>query len=286
LVAVVHEPSRRLAARDGRLDGLGDQLGAHVVGHRQADVGAAEQVGDRRQVQLAFQRGDLLDIGDPALVGRGRGELALDQVRGGPGGRVAAGDPAASAAVRADQPGRAQQPRDPLATHPLAVLAQVGVDARRPVDAPGGAVERADLGGQPRVLPRARAGLAPSPGVVAGARHAQRAAQQADSVACLLRVDQPVDPHRRSVSPDEETHGLLQHIALFFQHPHPPAQLAQLLAFAAGQPTSARTTTVRGGLLDPRAQRLAADAQATGDLPQRPITAPDEFTASRRYCSG
>jgi len=104
---VVHEPVARPAARDGHLKRPGDQLGFGDRPHLPADDPAAEAVEHRGQVQHALIGGDLLEIGAPQLVGRGRLEVAADEVRPGADAldaeRTAAGAPAA-AHVRAGEP--------------------------------------------------------------------------------------------------------------------------------------------------------------------------------------
>jgi hypothetical protein len=56
----------RAAAPAGHLQGVDDQLGAHVVGDRPAHDGAAEDVEDGGAVDLALSGGVLGDVGDPA----------------------------------------------------------------------------------------------------------------------------------------------------------------------------------------------------------------------------
>jgi hypothetical protein len=110
---------------------------------------------------------------------------------------VSSGQPTVTAAVAALQPGGAHQPGDALAAHTDAVVqAQLGVDAWDAVGGPAALMDGPDLGGQGLVGDGPRCRRPGLPGVEARARHTQHAAQQGDSVVCLLLVDQPED-HRR-----------------------------------------------------------------------------------------
>ena len=56
------------ALGEGHLEGVFDQLGAHVVGQGPADDPAGGQVDDRRQVGPALPGGDVGDVADVAPV--------------------------------------------------------------------------------------------------------------------------------------------------------------------------------------------------------------------------
>jgi hypothetical protein len=123
------------AALDGHLERVDDELGPEVVGDRPADDPAAVAVHHRRQVQPPLPRADVGDVRAPEPVDRGRREVALDQVRGGPRALHADRGLAAPAADLPGQAGAAHQPLDALATDTDAILqAQLGVHARRPVE--------------------------------------------------------------------------------------------------------------------------------------------------------
>jgi hypothetical protein len=53
--SVMHRSGRRPAGGDGRADGVEDQFGAQVVGHRPADHLATEGIDDDRQVDEPSQ---------------------------------------------------------------------------------------------------------------------------------------------------------------------------------------------------------------------------------------
>ena len=80
------------------------------------------------QYSLALRGRVLGDVGDPQPVRGVDGELPVDQVELGCGGRVADGAAAASAPVEALDAGLAHQPGDPLAVDRQA---QARASARR-----------------------------------------------------------------------------------------------------------------------------------------------------------
>lgn len=117
----------------------------------------------------------------PGAVGR---EVAADQVRGGHRLLRRAGQ---RPALAPGDPGDVALTHDAL--HSLAVdppvqPAQLGMDSRHPVGAPGGDVQDGDLVGQGVVGgPAGGAGLlAGRPGVKAGPGHFQQPAQQSNVV--------------------------------------------------------------------------------------------------------
>jgi len=71
----------RLSLADGHVEGVQDQLGAQVVGHRPAHHSPGEGVQDHRQIQPPFAGALLGDVGDPEPVGAGRLEVTLDEIR-------------------------------------------------------------------------------------------------------------------------------------------------------------------------------------------------------------
>ena len=140
----------------------------HVRPHRPAHHLAAEQVDHHGQKQPAFLGGDIRDVARPRLVGRGRGEVAVQQVRrdrqivpavGGhhPEAPLAAGTNAVLL----------HQPLHPLLAHANAALDQLPPDARPPVGAAMFRVHRADMRQQRRIaqMPAMRDLAAAAPGV-------------------------------------------------------------------------------------------------------------------------
>ena len=94
-------PAPWLALGDRHVQGVKDQLGAQVLGHRPADDPAGEAVEHDRQVQPALASALLGDVGHPEPVRSWWGEVPLDQVRCGGGVWVAAGQAAQPAPVAA-----------------------------------------------------------------------------------------------------------------------------------------------------------------------------------------
>src|SRR5690606_17317575 len=74
--------------------------------------------------------------------------------------------------------------------------AQPGVHPRHPTGTPRPGMNPADPAGQFRVPARTLAGATLAPGVETAAAHTQHAAQQADVMVCLLRLDQPEPGHQ------------------------------------------------------------------------------------------
>ena len=138
-----------VALGDGHVQGVQDQLGAEMVGHRPADDPAGERVEDDGQVEPALVGALLGDVSDPQAVGSWWTELARDQIRGRCRGRVAASEPVPSAAVDADDTAGAHEPSDPLAADSdVQPQAQLGVDRWGAVGATAAGVELADLADQ------------------------------------------------------------------------------------------------------------------------------------------
>ena len=100
-----------------------------------ADRRPRAAVDQHRQLQRALQGGQLGEIAVPEPIRTLRDKLAVDQVGCGAGLGITAGGgwPPPLAAMAAHQPGRSQQPGDPLAADPdPAGDLQLGMD-------PGGA---------------------------------------------------------------------------------------------------------------------------------------------------
>src|SRR6185369_14517871 len=130
-VGVKHRVGVDEAAGGGEVDGLADQVGAHVLGHGVADDFAGVQVDDGGQVEPAFEGGQTRDVPDQAGAGRGGGEVPADQISHrsdrasrGPGG---------GAAFAAGDPGQAvfaHEPFDPLVVHDKSAAVQLRGDPR------------------------------------------------------------------------------------------------------------------------------------------------------------
>jgi hypothetical protein len=135
-----------VALGDGHVQGVQDQLGAEMVGHRPANDPAGERVEDNGEVRPAVTGALLGDVSDPQAVGSWWTELARDQIRGWRRGRVAASEPVGSAAMDADDTAGAHEPSDTLAADSdVQPQAQLSVDAWGAVGATAAGVDLADL---------------------------------------------------------------------------------------------------------------------------------------------
>ena len=125
--------SARPALRERHVERVEHELGAQMRRHRPADDAPAPRIEHDGEIEKAGPGRDVGDVGDPELVGAGRGEVALDEI--GRRARVAIADvvvtcrlrrltPAKPAAriSRATACGRRGRP----------ALAQLGVDAAPP----------------------------------------------------------------------------------------------------------------------------------------------------------
>src|SRR5215217_6094241 len=197
LVGVPDQPGAGTAMLDGHLKGVGDQFGAHVIGHRPADDPAREEVLDGDEIEPSLPRAQIRDVRDPALVGSGGTEVPIEQVVGDANpwdpnrGRLPL------LLLQARQAGLAHEALDALAADPLAVVEhEVRPDPRRPIDPAAQREQLSDPGGQALVLERPRRGLAPAPGMKAGAADTEDAAHRLDGVLGLLRGDELEHHHR------------------------------------------------------------------------------------------
>jgi hypothetical protein len=90
----MHQAGVGPAARDGHLERVDDELGAHVVGHAPADDPTAVGVLHGRQLQPALPGAQVGDVGQPQDVRRVAPEPALDEIVGDPdAGRAQRGRP-------------------------------------------------------------------------------------------------------------------------------------------------------------------------------------------------
>ncbi len=177
---------RWYAVAQGHLQGVDDELGAHVLGHRPADDAAGPQVEDDGQVQPTLPRPDVRDVRHPEQVRSGRREVARHQVLGHReavrrvGRRLVAPRTTALQALRPHQSG------DELSAHNLTAFAQFVSNSRAPVDAPTLRVGLGHLHGERRIPQASGALLALRPLIEAAARHLQHAAQHRDRIEGLL----------------------------------------------------------------------------------------------------
>src|SRR5215218_870683 len=121
---------RRLSER--HLQRVGDELGAHVIGHRPAYDQAAEDILDGDEIQPAFPRAQVRDVGDPEPVGRRGEKRPVDEVLADPHAGHTDRRAAALAGLQAAEAGPAHEPLYSLAPDADSVgQPQLCVDAGR-----------------------------------------------------------------------------------------------------------------------------------------------------------
>ena len=137
----------RLTLAEGHVEGVQNQLGSQMVGHRPADDPAAPDIHDDRQIEKSRGGREVSDVGDPQLVWAGGLKVAVDQIGRGPGLLVAlCRDRAAPPAAGADQSSHAHQPGNPLAAVSLAGGSQFGMNTRCSIGLSRADVHRLDPG--------------------------------------------------------------------------------------------------------------------------------------------
>jgi hypothetical protein len=134
------------------------EFGTQVIAHGPADHFAGEQVEDHGQVEPALASRDIGDIGQPDLIGSVGDKVLVQQVFRHRQGMLAVGGADAKAAWR-PRPDAvlAHDPCDPLTADGMALGAQFGVNARRPVSFPVLHMDPPDIGQQLAVGDLARA---------------------------------------------------------------------------------------------------------------------------------
>ena len=191
-VAVEDAALGQLAAAGGHDQGIDDQVGAHVLGHRVARHLAGGQIDHGGQVQPALPGRQVGDVPDQRWPGAGRGEVPAEQVR-----RAAPPGPA-----RVSAGGAGGSPRMPRWRMIRSTRLRL---TRRPARAVGDDPRRArrcrpNRGGSRRSRPpaRPRPRLAPrrlerrcQPGVEPRPGHPQHPAQPLDAVGAPVGGDEP-----------------------------------------------------------------------------------------------
>ena len=135
----------RPALADRHVQRVEDQLGPEMRRHRPADHPAAPGVEDDGEVQEAGPGRDVRDVGHPQPIGAVGGEGPLDEIRGRPGGGIAAGGGHEGAPAHAGQAGGLHEAGDALAADVDALGRQFRVHAGRAVRPAGAVVDRPDL---------------------------------------------------------------------------------------------------------------------------------------------
>ncbi len=131
-ITVENDPALRPTLPQGHRQGVGDQLGAHVVGDRPPDHPPRVQVDHGRQVHPAVPTLHIGDVAAPPLITLPGGEVPADQVRRRH--RPLAVDRGLlprprMASLQASTP---HQPPHPLGCHPMALGGKLGVDPPHP----------------------------------------------------------------------------------------------------------------------------------------------------------
>jgi hypothetical protein len=183
-----HAGSRKPTA-ECRTQGIHDQVGAHVRGHRPADDATREQVNDHGQVHPALPSAHVGYVRGPDFVRGVDGEFAIHDVVGD--GMVVLGVRRALErfrwrardAIFLHQPGYSP-PADLEAS-----LLEVVEHAQAPVGSSALLVNLLYLLHQSLVLLCPRARLAGSPRVISACRNTQLPTHQSDREVVLLRLD-------------------------------------------------------------------------------------------------
>ena len=170
------------------VQGIDHELGVQGRRHRPADDAPAKRIECDRQIEKAGPRWNVRDIGHPQHVRALRGEVALDQV-GRLSRAVANGRGDELAAADAGNTSLAHQTRDALLADVEAIGLELGMDARRPVRAFGGRVDRANALDQHCIVLGAPRPRPLRPRVIPAGGDAQHMAQRGH------RVDGPVLAH-------------------------------------------------------------------------------------------
>jgi hypothetical protein len=155
----------------GHIERVDDELGPEMIGDGVPDDLAVPGIDHHRKVQ---ERLVALDVRHPELVGCIWGELAGHQIIIRDRSRIPAGEPSPSPAGHALEALGTHEPLDSLTTDMNTLAeAQLGMDPRRAVGAPGLAMDLLDRSAQRQVvtMPATRGHLGGSPVVVAAARH-------------------------------------------------------------------------------------------------------------------
>ena len=152
LIAVMNEPWLWPATLHGHLQRVGDELGAHVLGHRPADDPSAVGVLHGCEVEPPLPGPQVGDVRDPQHVRSVRPELPFDEVisdtdTGHPDRRAAALD-----LHEPRDPGLCHQPaHTPARDADALAQAKLGLHTPGAIDAAGSLVDLGDPRGQPRV---------------------------------------------------------------------------------------------------------------------------------------
>ena len=121
--------------------GVGYELGAHVVGHGVADQATGAEIEHGGQVEPALVGADVGDVPSPRHIRCPRVEPAADQIRQGWVEVRGQGGADLGRLVDPDDPVDPHQPLHPFVVHPVTLTSQLVGHAGRPVGAVGLAVD-------------------------------------------------------------------------------------------------------------------------------------------------
>ena len=167
-----------------------DQLGTHVRRHRPADDAARPEVHHDREVEPAFMRAHVSDVGRPDLITLTDIEASVELILGDGKVMCSLRRPAETLRKHGFEALCAHQALDALAAEAIATSPHLFKDSRTSTDSTTLAEDHADLSCQPDVCNSALARRALPPGVEATWRHSQDPAHQSDWEASPLRFDQ------------------------------------------------------------------------------------------------
>jgi hypothetical protein len=192
---MMNDVASRTALTDRHREGIDDQLGAKMIGHRPADNLAAPGIENHCKEQESGCRRHEGDVGDPELIRAIGSEVAVHEIGRGTGLLVAPGrDRSMPLPTCTRQPRVSHQASDALAPVSFPFDPKLGVHPRGAVSLPRGRVHRPDPLQQRGVGLRVRRCRASQPGVEARLGYAEHARHDTDREIGLVRAHEPEDP--------------------------------------------------------------------------------------------
>jgi hypothetical protein len=183
----------RPALSQSHVQGLQDQLGAQMRGHRPAHHPTAPGVHHHGQVQEARPGRDVGDVGHPEPIATLGREVPVHQVRGRTALRIPLRGGDLATPTGSPQPRLTHQASHPLAAHQLAASVQFGVDPRSPIRAPRTCVDSSDSCQKLHIGPRMRRARTTRPCVVSTGGDAQQLTHPAHPVLGLVGAHESED---------------------------------------------------------------------------------------------
>jgi hypothetical protein len=118
---MVDQPGRGPAPPERHLQGVDNELGAHVIGHAPADDPPREHILDSGHLEPALPASEVGDVGDPDPSGSFGREGPIDKVLAHPDARNADRRSPPALGLQPDSPAARISRCDALAPDPLAV---------------------------------------------------------------------------------------------------------------------------------------------------------------------